>query len=117
MTETRGKDFNYFATITVASSTEDGYFNYGDGYGPYDGYYSYGPIFPSQPQVITGFRGARRMMFVGVTGTNILYSFNGNTVHGRISAGYFFDFGPRAEDKIFFIGSGSVDVHIWHIGV
>lgn len=104
MTETRGKDFNFFATV--------------DGYtGVIDGYSSDGYDFPINPQVTTGFRGARRMMFVGVSGTNVEYSFNGTTVHGRISAGYVFDFGPRAEDKIFFRGQGTVDVHIWHIGV
>jgi hypothetical protein len=102
MTENLGKDFNYFKTVTVVVT---------DGYDGYDGYF--GVI----PNVVTGFRGARRIMFVGVNGSNIGYSFNGVHLHGRISAGQIFNFGPRAEDKIFFRGNGIVDVHIWHIGI
>lgn len=92
MTETRGKDFNYFITATAESD------------------------FTTDPQAYSTFRGARRMMFVGVTGTNVEYSFNGVTVHGRISSGQIFNFGPRAEDKVWFKGTGTVDVHMWHIG-
>lgn len=106
MTETRGKDFNFFATV---DGYTDGYTYGSDGYA--DGY-----AFPVSPQVLTGFRGARRMMFVGVSGTNVEYSFNGTTVHGRISAGQIFNFGPRDEDKVFVRGIGEIDVHIWHIG-
>jgi hypothetical protein len=95
MTENRGKDFNYFSSVVVDIS--DGYF-------------------PESPQVQTAFRGARRMMFVCAAGTNVEYSFDGQHLHGRISSDQIFNFGPRAEDKIFFRGSGTVDVHIWHIG-
>ena len=73
--------------------------------------------FPEAPQVQIAFRGARRMMFVCPTGTNVEYSFNGTTVHGRISADQIFNFDIRGEDKIFFRGSGTVDVHAWHVGV
>jgi hypothetical protein len=101
MTENRGKDFNYFKTVTATVT---------DGYDGYDGY------FAVDPDITTAFRGARRVMFVGVQGINIGYSFNGVHLHGRISAGQIFNFGPRAEDKIFFRGNGIVDVHVWHIG-
>jgi hypothetical protein len=56
------------------------------------------------------------MMFVGVTGDDVEYSFNGVTTHGRISADQIFNFDLRNEDKIWFKGTGSVDVHIWHAG-
>jgi hypothetical protein len=101
MTENRGKDFNFFKTVTVTVT---------DGYDGYDGYFS------ATPNITTAFRGARRMMFVGVSGVNVGYSFNGVHLHGRISAGQIFNFDTRAEDKIFFRGNGTVDVHIWHIG-
>lgn len=93
MTETLGKDFNYFGIITAT-----------------------GANFTVEPQVLTRFRGARRMMFVGVSGTNVEYSFNGATVHGRISANQIFNFDVRGEDKIWFRGTGVVDVHAWHVG-
>ncbi|MCK9567755.1 hypothetical protein M0R72_02245 [Candidatus Pacearchaeota archaeon] len=101
MTENRGKDFNYFKTVTTTVT---------DGYDGYDGYFNV------TPDITTAFRGARRMMLVGVSGSNVGYSFNGVHLHGRISAGQIFNFGIRAEDKIFFRGNGIVDVHIWHIG-
>jgi len=94
MTETRGKDFNYFKTIIIAGVA----------------------AFPTNPQTLTRFRGARRMMFRCTAGTNVEYSFNGTTVHGRISSGEIFNFGLRNEDKIFFRGTGSVDVQIWQVG-
>lgn len=97
-TENRGKDFNFFATITSVNT------------GPF-------PLATNtQPDVVMGFRGARRVMFVGVSGTNVLYSFNGNNLHGRISAGQIFNFDVRGVDKIWFAGTGVVDVHAWHIG-
>lgn len=100
MTENIGKDFNFFKTITI---------NTNDGYDGYDGYFNI------SPDIITAFRGARRMMFVGISGL-VGYSFNGVRLHGRISTGQIFNFGPRNEDKIFFRGKGVVDIHIWHIG-
>lgn len=95
MTEVLGKDFNYFKIVTVSGVAD----------------------FPVNPQVITLFRGPRKMMFRCVSGTNVEYSFNGTTTHGRISANETFNFGSRGEDKIFFKGTGTVDVHIWHIGL
>lgn len=94
MTETRGKDFNYFKTVTVSGLSD----------------------FATDPHVLTTFRGARRMMFVCPSGTNVEYSFNGTTVHGRISADQIFNFDGRNEDKIWFRGTGVVDVHCWHYG-
>jgi hypothetical protein len=97
-TQNNGMDFNFFATV-VASNP-----------GPF-------PLAANTaPDVLMAFRGPRRIMFVGVAGSNVQYSFNGNNVHGRISAGQIFNFDVRNEDKIWFIGTGTVDVHAWHIG-
>jgi hypothetical protein len=92
-----GKDFNFFAEISVS----------GDGY------------FTEEPQAFIKFRGPRRMLFVCRSG-DIYYSFNGNTVHGRMISGepsekLFFD--VRGEDKIWVRGSGTIQIHAWHIGV
>jgi hypothetical protein len=96
MSENLGKDFNFYQRVSVTS----GSFPTTDGY-----------------NVLIKFRGPRRMMFVCTSGTDIEYSFNGNTVHGRISANQIFNFDVRNEDKIWFKGTGTVDVHAWHIGV
>lgn len=93
MTETLGKDFNFFQVVAVTAGS-----------------------FTVDPDVQIAFRGARRMMFVCPAGTNVEYSFNGTTVHGRISSGQIFNFDIRGEDKIWFQGSGTVDVHAWHVG-
>jgi hypothetical protein len=91
MTETVGKDFNFFQTVTSTAS------------------------FAVTPDVTMRFRGPRSMMFIGVSGTSIEYSFNGTTTHGRISSGQILNFGQRNEDKIWFKGSGVIDVHSWRI--
>ena len=96
MSENNGKDFNFYQRVVVTS----GSFPTADSY-----------------DVLIKFRGPRRMMFVCSSGTDIQYSFNGNPVHGRISANQIFNFDVRNEDKIWFIGTGTVDVHAWHIGV
>lgn len=96
MVENLGKDFNFYQRVIVTS----GSFPTTDGY-----------------DVLIKFRGSRRMMFVCTSGTDIEYSFNGNTIHGRISANQIFNFDVRNEDKIWFRGTGTVDVHAWHIGV
>ena len=91
MTETRGKDFNYFEEVTIS------------GVGS----------FPTTPDAMSRFRGSRRMMFVCTAGSDIAYSFNGTTVHGKMVADQIFNFGPRNEDKVFFTGTGTVQVHMW----
>jgi hypothetical protein len=88
-------DYNFFGTVTVTGES----------------------TFPTTPQIQSAFRGPRRMMFVGVTGNNIYYSFSGTNIHGRISAGQIFNFDVRAESKVYFYGTGVVDVHMWHVGV
>jgi len=93
-TQNTGKDFNFFKTVTAIA-----------GNWPLD--------INTEPDVLMRFRGARRIMFVCASGTNIEYSFNGNTMHGRISADQIFTFDIRNEDKIWFRGSGEVDVHAW----
>jgi hypothetical protein len=96
MAENLGKDFNFYQRVNVTSGS-----------------------FPSTDtcNVQIKFRGTRRMMFVCTSGTDIEYSFNGNTVHGRISANQIFNFDIRNEDKIWFKGTGIVDVHAWHSGL
>ena len=114
-----GKDYNFFKVVSTNTSVTSG--TWGDGYvapigTPYDGYDGYYPLFPSTPQVRTAFRGARKIMLVGVSGTDVIYSFSGYNIHGRISSGQIFTFGSRGENEIYFAGVGTVDVHIWHIG-
>jgi len=95
MTETRGRDFEYFKVVTVNGVAD----------------------FPVKPQATITIKGPIKMMFVCRSGTLVEYSFNGTTVHGRISAGEQFNFGTRGQDKIFVKGTGEIDVHAWHIGV
>jgi hypothetical protein len=85
------RDFNFFKTGTSTAS------------------------FTVASDVLMNFRGPRSMMFVCVSGTNVEYSFDGVTVHGRISTGQIFNFGPRNEDKIWFRGTGVIDVQSWRI--
>ena len=95
--QTAGKDFNYFKEITISGLTD----------------------FPSVAQAFAKFRGARRMMFVCTDGA-VEYSFNGNTLHGSMDttkASAILNFGTRMEDKIWFRGTGTVQVHIWQLGV
>jgi hypothetical protein len=98
MTEERGKDFNFYQRVTASAG-------------------SFPVTSGTAPDVQIAFRGARRMMFVCGSGTDVEYSFNGQTIHGRISADQIFNFDVRNEDKIWFRGTGAVDVHAWHIGV
>jgi hypothetical protein len=93
----RGTDFNFYQEVVVSGVTE----------------------FPDMPQAIMGFRGPRRMMFICPSGT-VEYSFNGNTVHGKAVNGEpseRLDFGTRAGDKIWVRGTGTLQIHCWHIGV
>jgi hypothetical protein len=92
-----GKDFNFFAEISVS----------GDGY------------FPVEPQIFIKMRGPRRMTFICPSGS-LYYSFNGNTVHGKMVSGEpseKLEFDARMEDKIWVRGNGTIQVHAWHIGV
>lgn len=97
MTENVGKDFNFYQRVIAGA----GSIPVPDG---------------TSPDVTMTIRGARRIMFVGVAGSDVEYSFNGNTLHGRISSGQIFNFDIRGEDKIWFRGTGTVDVHAWHVG-
>jgi hypothetical protein len=94
--KTFGKDFNFYQEEIVTNSD-----------------------FPSEPQVFMKFRGSRRMIFVCPAGA-VEYSFNGNTVHGKVASGEpseKLDFGTREGDKIWLKGSGTIQVHAWHVGV
>lgn len=91
--QTAGMDFNYFAEISVSGTSS----------------------FPAVAQAFSKFRGARRMLFVCTSGS-VTYSFNGNTVHGKMDssdASNKLNFGPRQEDKVWFYGTGTVQVHMW----
>lgn len=98
MVESIGKDFNFYQRVVAVA----GSFPLPEG---------------TEPHVQIAFRGPRRIMLVGISGSDVQYSFNGNTLHGRISADQIFNFDVRGEDKIWILGTGTVDVHAWHIGV
>lgn len=99
---TLGKDFNYFENIDVTSES-----------------------FPTECQAFVQFKGAMRLNFVLVSGGPVEYSFNGNTLHGDMTASTATaerDFGIRKGNKIWFrLASGGsaavVRVEAWHIGV
>lgn len=91
MTETRGKDFNFYEEIAVTAGA-----------------------FATDPDAISLFRGPRSMMLVCTAG-DVEYSFNGTTVHGKISADQIFNFGLRNEDKVFLQGSGTIQIHMWRV--
>lgn len=73
--------------------------------------------YPIEPDCQTYFRGSRRIMLVGKVGTNVEYSFDGVTTHGRISADQIIHLNLRIESKIWFKGTGTVDVHMWQAWV
>lgn len=90
---TKGADFNFYEEVTVSAVAD----------------------FPEEPQVFMKFRGNRRMLFVCTSGS-VEYSFNGNTLHGvtdSATASNQLNFGPRMQDKIWFRGTGTVQVHAW----
>ncbi len=96
--QTRGKDFNFYQEEAVSGVTD----------------------FPEEPQIFMKMRGPRRMIFICPVGT-VEYSFNGNTLHGKMVSGEpseKLEFDVRMEDKIWVRGtSGTLQVHAWHIGV
>lgn len=69
--------------------------------------------FPATAQVINPIRNPLNLMFVCSSGTNVEYSFDGVTTHGRISANQSFTFLTRNEARVWFKGTGVVDVHAW----
>jgi hypothetical protein len=93
-----GKDFNYFQEVNIATAS-----------------------FPTEPQVQIAFRGAQRLTFILESGTNVEYSFNGNTVHGNMKTGISnnLNFDIRNNKLIWFRCSGGATVRVeaWHIGV
>jgi len=72
--------------------------------------------FTTTADVIVPIRNPMGFMFVCTSGTNIEYSFDGSTVHGRISANQIFQFQNRNESTMWFRGTGAVDVHVWATG-
>ncbi len=97
---TLGKDFNHFQKLVVSDTS-----------------------FPEEPQVVIRFRGPQRLSFILEAGTTIEYSFNGNTLHGDMTASTpseKLEFITRPNKKIWFrvlSGSSTVRVEAWHIGV
>lgn len=98
--QTKGKDFNFYQEVVVSGVTE----------------------FPEEPQVFMKMRGPRRMIFICPAGT-VEYSFNGGsdgTLHGKMVSGEpseKLEFDVRMEDKVYVRGTGTLQVHAWHIGV
>lgn len=89
-----GTDFNHYQEVTVSGVSD----------------------YPDNAQVIIRFRGAQRLIFVCTSGTDVEYSFNGNTTHGVMSDTApedIFNFGPRDNKKIWFKGTGTIRVHAW----
>lgn len=60
---TNGISFNYFTTFSVVDTD-----------------------FPDDPQVEIGFRGVHQLILAIESGTSIEFSFNGNTVAGKLTA-------------------------------
>jgi hypothetical protein len=92
-----GKDFNFYQEITVAGVA----------------------AFTEEPDAFIKFRGPRRMIFICTAG-EVEYSFNGNTLHGKVVSGEpseKLEFDARMEDKIWVRGTGTIQIHAWHIGV
>lgn len=96
--QTVGKDFNFFKEVVVSGVSD----------------------FPDQAQAFMKFRGTRRMIFVCTAGS-VEYSFNGNTLHGKMDSSLpqsaQLDFGTRMEDKVWVRGTGTLEVHAWQVGV
>lgn len=97
---TLGKDFNYFEKLVITDTS-----------------------FPTEPQAVIRFRGPQHLSFILETGSTVEYSFNGNTLHGDMTASTpsaTLDFLMRTNKKIWFrvpSGSATVRVEAWHPGV
>lgn len=72
--------------------------------------------FTTQADVAVPVRNPIALMFICTSGTNMEYSFDGITVHGRMSEDQEFTFLNRSEVYIWFRGTGSIDVHAWAMG-
>jgi hypothetical protein len=95
--QTVGKDFNFYTEITVSGQA----------------------TFNTEPDAFIKFRGPRRMIFICTSG-DVDYSFNGDTMHGKVVSGQpseKLEFDARMEDKIWVKGTGTIQIHAWHIGV
>lgn len=89
-----GTDFNHYQEISISGVS----------------------AYPDTAQAIIKFKGPQRLMFICTSGTDVEYSFNGNTTHGKMSAAApqnIFEFGPRDNKKIWFKGTGDIRIHAW----
>jgi hypothetical protein len=95
-----GTDFNHFQELSI--NTVD----YPD---------------DNNPQTVIRFRGPQRIILICTSGS-VYYSFVGQQGrdHGKMTAGEpseKLEFETRAGKKIYWRGTGDVEVHAWHIGV
>ena len=95
---TNGKDFNFYAEVTVANTAS----------------------FPAEEQVFINIRGQRGLILHNTGGAEVTYSFNGNTVHGKLTAAggaaAIKQFDNRPVSKIWFYcasGSNVVRIEAW----
>lgn len=95
---TDGKDFNYFQNIVIGASA----------------------AFPNDPQAQITFRGPQKLRFDLVAGASLEYSFNGNTVHGDMTAATntaTLDFHVRNNKLIWFRSTGGATVRVEAYGL
>ena len=71
----------------------------------------------SVADVIINTVGANQHLMFVIKSGYVEYSFNGNTVHGRIDASILtnkiLDFGIRPNKQIWLQGSGTIQIHAW----
>ena len=92
---TQGVDYNHYQEETLASAT-----------------------FPEACQVLIRFRGPQKLVFICTSGF-VEYSFNGNTLHGRVQASTAdskINFGLRPGKKIWLRGTGTIRIHAYNPG-
>lgn len=71
--------------------------------------------FPTTAQAFTNIRGGTSLMLVCTSGTDVEYSFNGTTLHGKISSGQTFTFENRNTAKMWVRGTGTIRLHAWAV--
>ena len=89
-----GKDYNFFKILTITAGS-----------------------FQQQPDVIITCPNPMNLILICSASTgNVSYSFNGNTTHGQMNSTAplnYFVFDYRAQDKIWFSGTGTIHVHAY----
>lgn len=90
-----GKDFNKFKIVTASVAD-----------------------FPENPQFAINFRGQEGLLMIMASGDPVEYSFNGTTVHGKMTLSTDsskLQFDHRRVSHIWFrsTGTGVVEIHAW----